>query len=846
MVVGLGSKGSGDLASGFDPRVDELDAGSWADPGIWRAAIDRAWPSPSPRYAADHQAASAALADGADLVLLFPLAGVSPATLAAEARVRAPSCVIIGVAPQDTDGGAGCNDIVERGSPPQTLVDRARRCLAPPVREPGDNQALDTMPIGVALLDPEGAFRFVNHTLRELIEVPVETPIERFHTRAFFQDRTAWEQLRAESRQGRRTTLLGVQTLQGRRCLLEVTVCSTRQGATLLLREPPAEDHRVRELANALSRSEERYRAILDDQSDMVARSLPDGTLTYVNPATCRTLGLPADQLNGRNWHDFIPNAEALRSAVARIDSLDSGQASVNNDTPVRTASGETRWFAWENRAIFDRQGRVSEISAVGRDVTDRRRAEQALRESQATLQSFYDGTPLLMGVAEVAEGEVLVIHANAAMARFLGTTCEGVSGRTFTSFGTPPDLQALWMSHFEQSRREGRGARFDYLCSGPSGDYSLNATVSFLGGDERPRFSFVVEDETERREVERKLVSNSTLLRESEGRLATVFREAPVAIAISRLADGTFLDVNPAFCSMLGYARDEVLGNTAVGLELTHDASYRERMLAELAIRESVNGRSASLRNRAGEGVECLVSYARIRLVGQDCLVTILQDVTERRRTELRLEQALHEREVLLREIHHRVKNNLQLLSSLMSLELARGPGAEVRQVAESLGRRIHAMAVVHEHLYGVRDLSSLQADVYLGDLLRANLATHGDAAARLTVAVEVAPLALSLETALRVGLIVSELTSNALRHAFAQERDGTLSLRLGRLGERGFELVVSDNGVGLGQAGGDDSRTAPLGLRLVKQIARQLAGDLTCANQPGTTWTLRVAEVT
>jgi PAS domain S-box-containing protein len=607
------------------------------------------------------------------------------------------------------------------------------------------------------------------------------------------------------------------------------------------------EDQRVRDLAEALSRSEERYRAILDDQNDMVTRSLPDGTLTYVNPATCRILGLSAEQLNGRNWHDFIPSAEALRSVVERLDALGANQASVvNDDTPVRTASGETRWFAWENRAVFDRQGRVSEISAVGRDVTDRRRTEQALRESQTTLQSFYDGTPLLMGLAEIAGEEVIVVHANAALGQFLGVPPEEIAGRTFASFGTPPQIQALWLGYFEQSRREGRGARFNYLRSRASGEHSYCATVNFLGGDERPRFSFVVEDETARRDVERKLACHSDLLRESEGRLATVFREAPVGITISRLSDGVFLDVNPAFCSLFGYAREEILGNTPNGLKITQDTTYRDRMLAELAIRESVNGRFTSLRTRAGDERECLASYGRIRLEGQDCLVTILQDVTQRRRAEQRLEQALAEREVLLREIHHRVKNNLQLLSSLMSFELARGPGAEVRQVAESLGRRIHAMAGVHEHLYGAHDLSSLQADVYLGDLLRANLAAHGDAAARLTVSVQVAPLALSLETALRVGLIVSELTSNALRHGFADNRDGTLTLRLARLGSHGFELVISDDGIGLGAADSDESQSATLGLRLVKQIARQLAGDLFCVTQPGTTWTLRVAAVT
>ena len=929
---------------------------SFEDQGLWRAAIDSEWPSP--RYASDTRAVLAQLDEGTDLLVAFPMSDGSQSALAAEVRRRMPACVVISVAPKDTDARGGCNDIVERGSTPQILVERARRCLAPPSYQGTDYEALERMPVGIALLDMGGAFLFANRVLRDLLDVPAVAPIDRFHTRAFFWDRPAWEQLLATSRRGRRTTLLGVQTLVGRRCLLEATASATREGTTLLLREPPADDQRVRDLAEALARSEQRYRAILEDQNDMVTRSRPDGTLTYANPATCRILGVPAERLIGRNWHDFVCSPEALRVAVERIDSLAADHAHIMNDTPIRTETGEVRWFSWENRAIFDREGCVSEISAVGRDVTDRRRAEVALSESETALKSFYDGTPLLMGVAEVNDGQIVVIHANATTAQYFGTTPEGLVGHPLLGLGVPPAIHAIWLSQFDRAQREGHSVVFDYTRSKPSGERWLNATVSCLGGDGPPRFSFVIQDNTARRDVERRLALHSDLLarvhdaviatdessrvtswnagavatfgwterealarlsdevmpvevagqatdsglarliregkyegemvyrrrdgtpfsadvksailrgpngersgvvisvldisrrkraeaalNESEGRLATLFREAPVGITITRLSDGRFLDVNPAFCALFGYSREEILGHTVTDLNLTSDREYRPRILAELAVKETVRGRVAPLRHRSGEWRECLIAYGRVRLSGQDCLVTILQDMTDRRRTEQQLERALGEREVLLREIHHRVKNNLQLLSSLMSFELSRGRGVEVRQVAESLERRIHAMAVVHEHLYGAHDLSSLPADVYLGDLLRANLAAHGDAAARLTISVDVAPLALSLDVALRVGLIVSELTSNALRHAFTGTGEGRLVLRLTRYGERGFELIVRDDGVGIDADA--ESQTATLGLRLVRQIARQLEGQLSCVRQSGTTWTLQVAEL-
>jgi two-component system, sensor histidine kinase PdtaS len=811
-----------------------IASGSFEVAGVWREAIEREWSVP--RYASERRDVLREIDQGADLLIIFPVADSAPTTLAAEVRRHRPSCAVIGVAPRDADSYSGCNDIVEHGSSPQVLIERARRCLARPPGETGDGEALEAIPVAAALLDAAGGFAFANQALRELIELPDGTAIDRFHARAFFRDLAGWERLRSTSRQARCTQLLSVQTLTGRLCRLEVTAGPWREGTTVVLRELAAGDQQVRELAEALSRSEERYRAIVEDQSDMVTRSLPDGTLTYVNPATCRILGAPADHLIGRNWHDFVAGKEALELAVERLDSLGAHRASVVNDSPVRTASGETRWYAWENRAIFDRQGRVSEISAVGRDVTERRRAEQALRESQATLQSFYDGTPLFMGVSEVSDGKIRLVHANAAAAQFFGKTPEELTYYDPETLGTTPEIQALWLRQFERSRREGHSVRFEYVRVGRDREHWLKATATFLGGDERPRFSFVVQDETARRDAE-------VALRESEGRLATVFREAPVGITVSRLGDGRFVDVNPAFCALFGYARDEILGNTATGLGITPDAGYRKPMLEELATAETVRGREARLRARSGEWRDCLTSFGRITLGGQECVLTILQDVTDGRRTAEKLERALGEREVLLREIHHRVKNNLQLLSSLMSFELSRGRGQEVHQVAESLGRRIHAMAVVHEHLYGAHDLSSLPADAYLRDLLRANLAAHGDATARLTVSVEIAPMALSLDVALRLGLIVSELTSNTLRHALGHGREGTLLLRLDRYGDGGFELVVRDDGVGIGASA--ESQPATMGLRLVRQLARQLSGDISCTSGPGTTWTLRVAHI-
>lgn len=518
------------------------------------------------------------------LVVSSRFDGADDAEVIAVARARAAVCVVITVAPLDARlRGGGRNDCVPRdGNWIEVVARSAARLLSAPLdaeSEPVD--ALDAVPFPIGRSASDGTLLSANRALRALLEIPEGVPSARFSARAFYvspaERLKIVDALRRDVTQDIEAHLL---TWGGRATWAEFL--SMRRADPSVF-EFAVRDVGRRKLAEeALARSEARYRSLIEAQADIVCRSLPDGTITYVNPATERFMRMSSDAMLGRNWFDMVGDAKVaaeLRAAIARL-SPENPALSYENPTRV---GGEARWHLWSNRAIFDCAGRMVEVQAVARDITERKVAEE-------------------------------------------------------------------------------------------------------------------------------------------------------------------------------------------------------------------------------------------------------------------RLKRALDERETLLREVLHRVKNNLQLLSSLLNAHLRDRGDPALAALLAGLQRRIHAMALVHEHLYGLSDLDAVDMDRYVRGLLRALLLAHGDIASRVTVDLDVGSASLPLDLAMRIGMILGELASNALRHAFPASRQGTLAVRLQH--GRGVVLEVRDDGVGL-DASFDIAHSPSLGLRLVSELVSHLHGTLTVRRNGGTHYRIELPEV-
>lgn len=215
------------------------------------------------------------------------------------------------------------------------------------------------------------------------------------------------------------------------------------------------------------------------------------------------------------------------------------------------------------------------------------------------------------------------------------------------------------------------------------------------------------------------------------------------------------------------------------------------------------------------------------------------VQDITQQQRAEQELRTALREKEVLLQEIHHRVKNNLQVVISLLDMQAEVVDHPQVRAALEESQARLHTMALIHDQLYQSASLTHLNSADYFRQLSTRLFETYSPPDGRITLVLEVEPIALELNVAIPCGLMLNELSSNALKHAFPRGRPGTVTITLHQEPTGTCVLTVHDPGVGVPEDL-DIHQTNSLGLQLVSLLIEQLGGTLTLARGSGTTFTL------
>lgn len=225
----------------------------------------------------------------------------------------------------------------------------------------------------------------------------------------------------------------------------------------------------------------------------------------------------------------------------------------------------------------------------------------------------------------------------------------------------------------------------------------------------------------------------------------------------------------------------------------------------------------------------------SRVVPLGSDRVLFIVRDLTEKHRAEQALAASLREKEILLKEIHHRVKNNMQVISSLIQLQASTLREDHERALLHETQQRIRSMAQVHELLYQSSSLSSVDAAEYIRRLFGELMSAYSAVAGSFDAVLDLEPLVLHVDAAIPLGLIVNELVSNALKYAFSPGRNGRLGIILKRLeGGRTF-LSVQDDGPGLPEDW-EERAGVSLGLTLVRSLSMQLKGSIRFMRDGGT----------
>lgn len=297
---------------------------------------------------------------------------------------------------------------------------------------------------------------------------------------------------------------------------------------------------------------------------------------------------------------------------------------------------------------------------------------------------------------------------------------------------------------------------------------------------------------------------------------------------------EGKLVYVSPVCLTLLGRESEELVGRSWMEIVVPEDREHLLTMFASLG--ESAH-QASTLRCCHKDGsiawVEARAAQLKAHAIAQPMTVLTLHDVTAQREHEQQMEASLKEKEVLLGEIHHRVKNNLQVVQSLLRMSSRLLPPGEARTAADATIQRIHAMALVHERLYRTKDVASLSLSSYLNDLFRGAVASNSAPPGQIQLQLDTEEIPLTLDWAIPFGLLANELMANCFKHGFPNERRGTIEISIHRI-DGVVRMVVTDDGVGLPEH--FDAAACPsMGLKLAASLAHQLGGSLKFSNGKG-----------
>jgi PAS domain S-box-containing protein len=598
----------------------------------------------------------------------------------------------------------------------------------------------------------------------------------------------------------------------------------------------------------ALCNSESRYRTILETSMEGFVLVDLNGRLLEVNDAYCKVTGYNREEILGMAVSQ-IEAAETPEETAAHLQTvLEKG--SDRFESCHRRKDGSlmpvevSAQFAPVDGGIF---------VAFVRDITDRKKSEEALRHSQQELTKLNERLERTQRAVDSASVAIFGIrkdggfwYVNNAACQSLGRHRDELLRLSVHDVDTLFPLEAR-PDHWRRIRESGNVVLETVHQAKDGRRFLVEVTSNYFKlGDDELEWAFA-QDITKRKKAE-------VALRTSEAQLSN-------ALEMARLGHWEFdvlkneFTFNDQFYKLFRTTADQVGGYRMALDEYARRFVHPDEIFlvseeSRKAIETDDPYFSRDLEHRIvyadGDIGHISVRYFIVK-DEHNCTVKtygVNQDITERKRAEEQIKASLAEKNVMLREIHHRVKNNLALINSLLSLRAEYPTGNTAREMFDEVRTRIRSMAVAHEILYQSENLAHISVPDYIGNLLNHLIYSHGSVGANIAVEKEIEEVDFGLSTAIPLGFLLTELVSNCLKHAFPNGRQGKVQVSLRSLAKNEFELVVADDGVGLPESV-DFENPQSMGTDLIATFVEQLHGSIEIDRNDGTEVRIRFKEI-
>jgi PAS domain S-box-containing protein len=557
--------------------------------------------------------------------------------------------------------------------------------------------------------------------------------------------------------------------------------------------------------------------------------------IIYINPATERLFGYTSDALLGKN--PIILNADPNANKIQR-DIFDTiGQGRVwRGEILNKKKNGEVFPLYASVYQLLDEEGNFIAIVGFQEDITERKQAEKALRESEQRFKQMAENIHEIFWLTDPKSARML--YASPAYEDVWQAPVEDLyeNPRQWMKF-IHRDDRAIVIANQEKQAR-GQVTYEEFRIVRPDGSVRWIANRAYPIRDEMGEFyrmTGVAEDITERKRVEESLRESEIRYRELADSITDVF------FAFDR--DLRYTYWNKASENLTGIPAQDALGKSLY--ELFPDTS-QTRKAARVYLDVLRTQQPQTFVNEYQlEGKDFVFEINAYP--SRDGISVFTKDITERKKAEEQLKRSLREKEVLLQELYHRTRNNMNVIAAMLSMQVEDVGDQRLTRTIEEIKQRILSMAMVHEQLYESQDLSHVNLRSYTQQLADSLLANYHVGSGKIALKLEIEPIVVLIETAIPYGLMVNELMTNALKYAFPEGRDGEIRIALRRLPEeeKELELRFCDNGIGMPEDL-DIRKTESFGMKLITLLAEmQLRGIVDLQINNGTEFHIQFQEL-